>query len=139
MMILAFATEQRLHIKAWVDALRSGQFSQTTGKLRDVGGGRCCLGVACDVYHQETHQGTWEEAKLGDDGIPFVDGNNNRQTGAMPPAVVQWLGLSSGDPIVQITVDDDDVENECSLSICNDDKEMDFDQIADAIERTYLK
>ena len=36
-------------IQKWVLALRSGEYSQTTGKLQDDCG-HCCLGVACDVF-----------------------------------------------------------------------------------------
>ena len=33
---------------AWIKALRSGKFKQTTGTLQDRNG-YCCLGVACEV------------------------------------------------------------------------------------------
>jgi len=36
-------------IKKWVRALRSGEYSQTTGQLQDDRG-HCCLGVACEVF-----------------------------------------------------------------------------------------
>lgn len=32
----------------WLTALRSGEYSQTTGTLRDENG-MCCLGVLCDI------------------------------------------------------------------------------------------
>lgn len=35
-----------------VDALRSGQFEQTQGRLSGKNGGYCCLGVACKVYEE---------------------------------------------------------------------------------------
>jgi len=36
-------------IQKWVIALRSGEYSQTTGTLEDDSG-HCCLGVACEVF-----------------------------------------------------------------------------------------
>lgn len=34
----------------WLEALRSGEYSQTTGRLYDSNvGGYCCLGVACEI------------------------------------------------------------------------------------------
>src|ERR1700677_990029 len=35
-------------VKAWIDQLRSGKFSQGTGQLQSSAG-FCCLGVACKV------------------------------------------------------------------------------------------
>lgn len=35
--------------KEWVDALRSGKYKQTRGKLKSRAGGFCCLGVLCEV------------------------------------------------------------------------------------------
>ena len=39
--------------KKWVEALRSGKYSQGKGTLQNRAG-YCCLGVACDVYEKET-------------------------------------------------------------------------------------
>lgn len=33
----------------WVDALRSGDYKQTNGRLRD-NNGFCCLGVGCEIF-----------------------------------------------------------------------------------------
>lgn len=33
----------------WIAALRSGNYEQTTGELRNQYG-HCCLGVLCDIY-----------------------------------------------------------------------------------------
>lgn len=38
--------------KRWTDALRSGEYDQTQGWLRDKRG-FCCLGVACEVFGPE--------------------------------------------------------------------------------------
>lgn len=36
-------------ITKWIDALRSGEYKQTTGELQDDNG-FCCLGVACKEF-----------------------------------------------------------------------------------------
>ena len=41
--------EQRKHRKKWIEALRSGNYSQTYKRLK-AGRYHCCLGVACDLY-----------------------------------------------------------------------------------------
>ena len=38
----------RTDFAKWLEALRSGKYKQTTGRLQDSKG-FCCLGVACDV------------------------------------------------------------------------------------------
>lgn len=35
--------------QAWVDALRSGKYKQTQGKLHNSDDSFCCLGVLCDI------------------------------------------------------------------------------------------
>ena len=42
----------------WVNALRSGEYSQCDGKLRSADG-FCCLGVLCDLYSQEPFTKGW--------------------------------------------------------------------------------
>jgi len=37
--------------KKWVDALRSGLFTQGNGRLENADGSLCCLGVICKVAH----------------------------------------------------------------------------------------
>lgn len=39
--------------KRWLKALRSGEYSQTTGSLTDDEGAFCCLGVLCDILKDE--------------------------------------------------------------------------------------
>lgn len=50
--------------RKWIEALRSGRYRQTTGRLTDGEGGYCCLGVLCAIqdpnwadkfYDLETH------------------------------------------------------------------------------------
>lgn len=115
------------NIRKWVDALRSGEFKQTTGRLRNDAGEYCCLGVACEVA-----------IKDGIDLVPFDDGYLRPELlgytgGTMPVAVREWLGLS-GDPIIGTG----EFGLPLSAISTNDSHGWSFDQIADAIEREYL-
>ena len=55
----------------WLDALRSGKYTQGFGGL-NTHGTFCCLGVACDVYAPDK----WEE-RGGYCGHPFGAGTMN--------------------------------------------------------------
>lgn len=41
--------DDKKFVQAWLAALRSGQYRQTTGVLQDHEAAFCCLGVACMV------------------------------------------------------------------------------------------
>jgi hypothetical protein len=70
--------------KRWVEALRSGNYKQTTGCLRN-GDGFCCLGVLCDIVDPE---GWGNGSSLG---IPYRHGN------FIPDAkTLQLVGIESG-------------------------------------------
>jgi hypothetical protein len=71
--------------KAWVAALRSGEFKQTCGTLRDVLG-YCPLGVACALA---TRAGVVQE-KMSNGKIEYDD-----HSALLPFSVRDWLGLSS--------------------------------------------
>lgn len=83
--------------KLLVEALNSGKYKQTTGVLRrlDVNGnpiGHCCLGVACDVYHEITGKGQW------DDQYFLVENHSNSTS--LPPAVMEWFGFTDRNPLI---------------------------------------
>ena len=69
--------------KLWIDALRSGDYKQTDGQLRDANG-FCCLGVLCNIHAQEhpeiASNQTDPEKYLGSSGF-------------LPKEVVEWAGL----------------------------------------------
>lgn len=73
--------------KKWVEALRSGEYQQTTKNLHDKNG-FCCLGVACDLYGKEKGI-EWEAPKVqGDTGLQFIGSE-----AILPSLVKEWLGL----------------------------------------------
>ena len=120
--------------RAWVDALRSGRFTQGQKALHRADDGRqgydefCCLGVAC-VLAKEA--GVDLKAQIHTEnadrrvfyGVDFGD------PGYLPDEVKDWLGLNS----YQGTHIADEEQGVTSLSYANDHG-ADFNEIADIIE-----
>lgn len=112
------------HARAWVAALRSGEFKQGHNTLRSRGedGPRhCCLGVACELYLRETGSGRW-------DGDEFLAGGDVG-VGVLPRHVQGWIGLGSASGLLPLT----STGLWDSLTKHNDDGES-FDLIAALIE-----
>lgn len=104
--------------RKWVQALRSGEFQQAKGTLRDQDGRMCCLGVACEVYRREVG-GEWRDEQFGPPGESF-------QGGFLPLGVRDWLGLASHFALPK--------DRRRSLVRCNDSYGATFEEIADLIE-----
>ncbi len=94
----------------WVKALRSGKYSQTTGKLRKPDG-FCCLGVLCDI----SGKGEWEDRT---DYFSFR-GYGAHVSNLTPIELAAEIGLTS--------------YKEDELTSMND-RGKSFDEIADWIE-----
>lgn len=120
--------------EAWVEALRSGEYSQTRGVLHDKDG-FCCLGVACDLagksglkldviseYDLEENDITYEYYSY--DGIRTV----------LPLRVQEWLGISSDMGSFLLPIPARSGEHNCSLTGANDEIKLTFTQIADLVE-----
>lgn len=120
------------NIAAWVAALRSGDYRQAKGYLRreiDQGKvGYCCLGVACDI----SGAGQWDGAAGFSDADSDDDEPDFSNT-ELTSGVERWLGIDSDNP--DLNFGD---RGWINAATANDDYEFTFDQIADAIERTYL-
>ena len=123
-------------IRKWVDALRSGEFEQTKGQLGRVeeDGSRsyCCLGVLCELAARE---GVIESARESDCAELIYD-----FAFSTPPRTVdEWIGIDYAVNTPDELLDaNDDYCDEIELTTLNDEEEFDFNQIADAIERTWL-
>lgn len=109
-----------------VAALRSGDFKQTTGVLRN-GDSFCCLGVACEIYRQNTGQGEWGHNEI------FVDHTGDKSFATMPAGVVEWFGAKDFNPNTSIELDGMPGQPLASLN----DSGWTFAQIADLIEREW--
>lgn len=104
----------------WVQALRSGEYDQTTKVLRD-NEGFCCLGVLTDLYLQE-HDEDW---KLMKNGYYAIQLDVRVEYEALAERVQEWAGLASPNG----TIDG----GEC-LAEMNDSGHYSFEDIANVIE-----
>lgn len=131
--------------KQWVEALRSGEYAQGQNHLRQVVRGRdqfCCLGVLCDLYTQEFPEVAtkWADQGTGTRVISLRHlGTNYRgeleylySHEVLTPAVREWAGLKSDDPVVEYGED----KKPSTLSALNDCVGLELGEIADIIERS---
>lgn len=120
-------------VQKLVDALRSGEYQQGKGRLRD-GNKFCCLGVACDVFKRETSIGGWDELEgcgchfsiKSDDGLTIQSSMNY-----LIDSIVNWFGFPDSNPVIK-------GETTTNASTLNDQYGHDFNAIAGAFERTFL-
>jgi hypothetical protein len=118
----------------WVSRLRSGDYEQTTGQLRDEENGRCCLGVLCDIYAEQNEDGEWVDATFST--------KTDSDKKVLPSSVVKWANLKNYQG-ADLPLDDTHVEKggpgKFSLSMLNDGlqnvRRHTFDEIADLIEQ----
>ena len=108
--------------KKWVDALRSGEYEQATGTLKD-NNGFCCLGVLCDLYLKENNK-EWVHHP-----------NENRCSiedsyEILPLNVSNWAYLGDLDPYFY-------EENQKQFLTYLNDNGYDFNRIADLIEENF--
>ena len=104
----------------WIKALRSGEYRQGIGHLRQLGKDRsemfCCLGVLCDIGLD----GDWH----GDSCIiPSLNTSGHKFTGI--PSNEAWRSMN---------VDDYFNDVHFNLTTMNDEESKSFDEIADWIE-----
>ena len=116
---------QKARVRKWVDALRSGKYAQTKGRLRELDTDGepvyCCLGVACELHRLTGKGGKWR-------GEQFVM-KGYEEDSELPAEVSQYFGFGSGDPFISKTI---------TAAWANDGKHWSFKKIATAIEKYYL-
>jgi hypothetical protein len=106
----------QVRLLTFLHALRSGQYKQGYGHLRDGQGGFCCLGVATDIA-----------LKSGCDAYDAWNGS------IMSFAVRAWFGFPAGNPMLANLGGGRDVP----AVTANDDLKWDFNKIADAFWEKY--
>lgn len=114
--------------RLWIDALRSGKYEQGFGAL-NRNGKFCCLGVLCEVAIAEGIKlEVGNRSHPSDDATEFVyyDGRN----AALPIAVREWAEMYSEIGIIDLSVEPKQI-----LVVINDSRNVDFNEIADVIER----
>lgn len=136
------------NIRKWHDALLSGQYQQTIGRLRrttlaegDAEAnaayplGHCCLGVACDLAAPDA----WG---MGSDDFVHGYGSDN----VLSPPALEWLDIEQDDPLLKVPEhlrekEEDDPDGdipELSRAITlNDAEGFTFAQIAACIRETW--
>lgn len=126
--------EQVENRRRWVEALRSGEYKQTTGWLKrefpeEDGGARyCCLGVVCDILPL----GHWE-LDAQEVNRYWIGGRwDDYSSTVMPVLVMEALGFGSRAGELEISYLYDELR-EVSLTKLNDDG-LTFEQIADVID-----
>ena len=110
-----------------VDALRSGKYKQTFGRLRK-NDCYCVMGVACNVSQVvnwvNCHSGVMSEFYRYDDCAA-----------TLPRSVLKYYGFNIDRSIIPVMKDG----KEKSIASLNDSDELPFSELADLIEETYLK
>ena len=92
----------KLGIKqAWLTALRSGDYQQGQGYLRQ-GDHYCCLGVLCDLYGKAVGP-EWEGCPGERAGIQSMHGYDT----LLPFNVVAWAGVGGPNPLDLAALNDD--------------------------------
>lgn len=115
-------------IQLWANALKSGEYEQTTGTLRDKFG-YCCLGVACQIaIDNGCTVKVEQEVGEGDNCYHYDESEGN-----LPLSVIKWYGLEGEDPILK-HINGEDI----SAVDLNDNHCLNFNQIADAIHEKFL-
>ena len=105
--------------KEWAKDLRSGEYQQITGQLREGDNGRCCLGVACDTYKRLTEKGYWAKNT-------FVAEEDSYCSAELPDIVMTFFGFSKSDP---------ELDYGQQATTLNDQQGKTFAEIADLIEK----
>lgn len=109
---------------AWVKALRSGEYGQGTGHLRDKDEKFCCLGVLCDVVKKDERSPFHKAWAWFFGASSWIFGMPEERTAGsnafLPEEVREWVGLGSG--------------HTSTLMRMNDFEHRSFNEIADWIE-----
>lgn len=129
--------------KKWLKALRSGEYKQGKCHLHTFNKKGetlyCCLGVACEVAIKSKVDVQVLENNY-EDPAGLLHNRYNGQTGVMPKAVTNWLGLATNGGDFY----EEGKPNRTylySLTELNDGKEgkrgKNFKQIADIVEKNW--
>lgn len=83
--------------RRWIAALRSGEYQQGKGRLvaprLDGSLEYCCLGVACEVYAEET--GKLVRTFAGGSGFYNWDDGTFADSAFLPNEVANWFGVKT--------------------------------------------
>ena len=108
----------------WVKALRSGDYQQTTSKLK-TSEGYCCLGVLAEICPLEI-RGEWTDYHHGYSTLVKYDDGDGIESNVLPERIWKWAGMRGENPH----------SGKWSLAEWND-KGSTFAEIADIIEKSW--
>lgn len=134
-------------LSLWIEALESDEFQQGTGALKtlprlDGSAKYCCLGVATEVaianglqLNNIDQEKIHEYNRSSGQELNPTDGKNlfEIERAFLPSSVIEWYGLTGGDPEVGRTPTGISV----SATDANDRQCWTFTQIAAALRSTY--
>lgn len=127
----------------WVEALRSGEFEQGVGKLKDGDGKYCCLGVACEVAIRNGLYLTVEDFPNSSGGAACTKFDG--QADELPLNAFLWFGLPDASPSIRPIHDFAQHETNggpcgaCAESLAEaNDAGIPFTVIADLIEAQLI-
>ena len=120
--------------KIWIDALRSGEYTQGKQALKFTKGGKCyhcCLGVLCELYDKYNEEKLVQDIKYNTmkDTTPVV--SFNMETEFLPEAVREWAGLENHRGIFRYPY----TNNNNRGLMCLNDTGHSFKEISDVIEQ----
>lgn len=133
----------------WIEALRSGEFTQVHGNLRRLidpvapfgqeEWGFCCLGVLCELYRQETARGEFSGRSFSTPTTPDAPGFPliYASTCFPPDPVKEWAGISQADCEMLAVHNDPVAILEFITNETRTESAYSFEEIAQLIE-TYL-
>lgn len=117
--VLLMEVSMKLEIKErWIKALRSGEYKQGMGGLRNTEDEFCCLGVLCDVVKSDLGL-KWDLIK--DSGYYNISSYNE----CLPGIISNYTNISNYG----------ELPNGDELTGYNDDRGYTFEQLADIIEK----
>lgn len=125
-------------MKKWIKSLRSGEFKQGRGTLKQYNNKgkaeHCCLGVLCELYNREMKKNKKKTiAERYCDSLVFRYGNTKfgNQKHSLPKIIEKWSGVK--DSVGLFT----DCQKETqTLAELNDDG-YSFKKIASIIEKNW--
>ena len=136
--------------QAWVEALRSGEYTQGLQQLT-ANNRFCCLGVLCDIARKcgvvELREGKdiqgIERLFYGTTEEHNIPHKPNADLGAkyevLPKSVMEWSGLDVNNPELNIQDDDEDWRNNgpypVPMAELNDELGYGFNRLANLIEK----
>ena len=138
--------EQKENFKAYLQALRSGEYPQTKSYLH-TDEGFCCLGVMCDVYRKLTGIGEWVGISNRPECYAFTtDGGLSKYTSDPTLEVAEFFGIKglgckfyTRYPILKTSQAEIGGYKGVPASVLNDSYGLSFEEIADCFERTFLE